>query len=508
MSAASTYIPAPLKGLNLIAPPIYSPQLASQGIGMQLDEARVIQNYWVYESGIRQMPDVTELASYSTSNANVYILNPYTSSKMFYATKNKIYRIDSATDSTPTDVTGAATITTDTWNACFFNDYMFLFNGTDAPLQHDFGAGNVAAFSATGPTATDLLQGTGYKSRLYVIEITDTVFWYGGVNAISGTFTSVDLAPVINRPQSNLLCVFNWTANQGAANEELLVFLTNKGEVLVYSGDYPGAANWQLIARSFIPLAASSDLNVSGQPFYFIANDTHLVTQRGVIPMSAILSSREITDGYYNISRRIKNQILAGANNVITVDKIRPFLYARSNTNQAQLYVMNYETGAWSVYAPTLVANELIISSGFFGEYLILGTGNTGATAGRLLYVDVAGGYGSANMTYKWSTPFLELGNGQIVQSTMIRPLTSNFGISSTVKNTVGVGADFAEPATNANDTKSDSVSADTPTLQELITPGIGRALSYVYSRVGVAAINERNEIHGFRAYFDIGGIH
>ena len=111
MPEQSRYIPAPLGGLNLVAAPLYSPELASQNIGMQLNEARMLQNYWVYDSGIRQMSDVTELASYSTSFANVLILNPYTSSKMFYAVKNKIYRIDSATDNTPTDVTGGATIT-------------------------------------------------------------------------------------------------------------------------------------------------------------------------------------------------------------------------------------------------------------------------------------------------------------------------------------------------------------------------------------------------------------
>lgn len=493
----SAWLPFPRDGINLIAGPG----------DMKPTEAREIKNYWVYDSGLRQMPDVAENAAYSGgSNSNVYILNSY-GTKMFYATKNKLYVIDSATDATPTDKTAALTITYDAWNPLIFNKRLFLFNGTDTPVQHDFGTGNFTASSYTGPTNASLKQGCGYKSRMYLVEITSTAFWYGGVDAFTGTFTSFDLGSIFSFPQSYILCVFGFTFNQGNQNEELFVILSTQGEVLIYSGDYPAAANWQLIGRSIIPFPASYDLTVTGQPFYRIANDTHIVTQRGLIPMSQILAGAVIPDGYYNLSRRIKNQVLASSNNAIAVDRNNPFLYAKSSVNQSQLYVMNYETGAWSVYAPGLAAQELIISSGFFGNYLMLGTGKVDGSSGRILNVSLTG-TAASTMTYTWKSCFQNFGSFLQKQLKMLRVVGLNYGNSSTFKNTVSCSVEFQDASSPTTDTRSVSVSANTNTVQEVFPPATGRWLSPCFSRVGVDAINECNEIQGVEVLFQEGGVH
>ena len=491
----SAWLPFPRDGINLIA-----------GAGdMKPTEAREIKNYWVYDSGIRQMPDVTENEAYTGgSNSNVYILSSY-GTKMFYAAQNKLWQIDSATDTTPTDKTAALTITSDTWNALIFRQRIFLFNGADTPVQHDFGAGNFTASSYTGPTNASLKQGCGYKSRMYLVETNATAFWYGAVDAITGTFTSFDLQSLMSRSQDFILCMFPFTYNQGQYNEDLFVILTVKGEVLVYSGDYPAAANWQLAARTIIPLPASAALTVTGQPFYRIANDVHIVTDRGLIPMSTILAGAIIPNSYYNISRKIKNQVLAASNNVVAVDRSNPFLYCLSAENQSQLYVMNYETGAWSVYEPNLGAGELIISTGFFGNYLMLGTGEVDGSDGRLLNVNLAG-TGSADMDYVWKASFQNYGSFTSKNLKMLRVVGLNYGASSTFKNTVSCSVDFVDASSPTTDTRSTSVAADTNTVQELTPPAMGRWFAPHFSRVGVAAISELNEISGCEVIFEEGG--
>lgn len=487
-------IPPPIDGINLI----------SSQMQFKETEARDIKNYWIYDSGIRQMPDVTANKTYSGSNSNVQILTSYTS-PMFFATQLKLYKITSATSTIPTDVTGAATITQASWNPCIFNKRLFLFNGVDAPLQHDFGAGNFTAFSATGPTLANLKQACGFKSRMYIIDIAATTYWYGAVDAFAGTFTQVDLGSIISLPNSKLLCVFPWTFNQGFNNEEFLVFLTDQGEALIYSGDYPGSANWALVGRSFLPIPAGAGVNSAGQPFYRIANDTYVMTARGLIPMSTIFAGQAITDGYYTISRNIKNQLQSSIVNTISVDRNNPFLYALSSVNQAQLYVMNYERGAWSLYAPTIPSGEVLISTGFFGAYLMISTGKVAGTAGGLYYMNTAG-TAASTLTYTWKTPFFDFGAALQKKVELVRVLGLNYGNSSVFKNTVSVSTEFVDPASPSTDTTSTNVAADTETFQELAPPGLGRRVSLNFTRVGVDGINECNEIQGVEMYYTEGG--
>ena len=493
----SVFIPPPTDGLNLIAPPAQ----------LKETEARDLENYWVFDSGIRQMPQFTQTITYTGAGSNVVPLNSY-DSLFFYATQNKIYKLSTATSTSPTDITGAATITVNDWNPCVFNKKLFLFNGTDTPLYHDYGSGNVTAFSATGPTVANLKQATAYKSRLYAVEKDSTKVWYGSVGAFSGTFTSFDIGDVLTFGSSTLLCVFSWSYNQGLQNEELFVFVTNRGELLIYSGDYPAAANWQLVSKTTIPFPGGYDVVQSGQPFCRVGNDVYITTERGVIPLSSIIAGVPVTDSAYAISRNIKNEISNDTRGG-AVDRVYPFIYFRDVMDLAALYVMNYERGAWSHYTPTLTAvnsiPQLIIGVQFFGDYMMIGTGEPNGLAGSLGYVNLSG-TASSGLTYTWKTRFNNFGTSTKKKVSLIRAHGLNYGASSTFKNTASVSTEFVDPASPLSDTRGTSVAANTLTVQELRPPGTGHWLSPVLSRVGVDAINERNEIQGIEIFYEDGG--
>lgn len=493
----SAFIPPPVEGLNLIAPP---GQLGEQ-------EARSLLNYWVFDSGIRQIPPFTQTITYTGANSNPVLLNSY-DSLIFYSAQNKIFKLSSATSGSPTDVTGAATITSGAWNPCVFNKRLFLFNGVDNPLYHDYGGGNVVAFTATGPTVTTLKQGTGYKSRLYAVQTGSTVVWYGAVGAFSGTFTSFDIGDVLTFGSSTLLCCFTWSYNQGLQNEELFVFLTNRGEVLIYSGDNPGAANWQLVSKTTIPFPGGYDVAASGQPFCRVGNDVYITTQRGVIPLSSIIAGVPVTDSTYSISRKIKNQVSNDTNGG-AVDRINPFVYFRDVVSLSSLYVMNYERGAWSSYMPVLPAvdakTQIILNVRFFGNYMLIATGRPDATAGSIGYVDLSAS-ASSGMTYTWKSRFSNFGTPTQKHLKMLRVHGLNYGASSTFKNTAYCSVEFTDAASPTTDTRSTSVAADTNTIQEVVPPAMGRWLSPVLSRVGVDSINERNEIQGIEMIYEEGG--
>lgn len=507
MALQSAVIPAPLGGLNLTGSPVYSPQLQGSGIGIDITEARKLDNYWIFDSGIRQIPEYVQMYALTGANSNFNALNSY-DSILFYASQRKLFKRTSLSLGADTDVTGAATITLDDWNPCIFAKKIFLFNGADTPLYHDYGGGNFTAFSATGPTVANLKQGCAYKSRLYIVEKSSTKVWYGAVDAFSGTFLSFDIGSILTYGSSTLLACFTWSYNQGQQNEELFVFLTSRGEVLIYSGDYPSHPNWQLVVKTTIPLPGGYDVTASGQPFCNVGNDVYITTQRGVIPLSSIVAGLTAVHSDYAISRKIKNQI-ANDTKGGAVDRINPFVYFRDSLDLASMYVLNYERGAWSHMSltfPTVNSQaQVVISVQFFLGATIISTGSVAGTGGGIGYINMAAGAPNTQ-TYRWATPYIDFLSGKICQSVKAQVVSSNYEENSTVKTTLGVGADFAEPGALAYDTKNTDVTANIPITQELSTPGVGTSLSYVFNRVGASSGTEKNEIHTMRAFYQAGG--
>lgn len=487
----AAFVPPPTGGLNLIAAPDE----------VQPNEATSLANYLIYDSGIRQVGALSQVVQYANTG-NIGFFFPFIDSnaalRALYSNNTKIYRF--ATDESSVDVTGGAVITVDLWNACYFNKHILLFNGTDTPLTHDIGAAShVAAFSATGPTITTLVQATGYKTRLYIAQKNSTVIWWGDVGAFAGTFTSLDLGEIFEFP-GYALCCFNWTFNQGQQNEELFTVLSDAGEVLVYSGDYPDSANWTIIAKARIPKP------LGRQPFVKVAGDTFIITERGMIPMSSILAGNANPNSYYSISRKIKNQTAKAVTPV--ADSSLPFLLAvdseglAANSN-AGLYVMNYERGAWSRLTLSGIVGEVTCLGVFNNKWYI---GTSGSNSTPTLYAIDPLGYASASTTYAWSTGNLNFGSPLQKNIKLLRVLGINYGASSNFKNSVTVAPDFGTTggASAATTAATDRI----PVTQELSPPSYGRRHKFQFSRAGTAAANEKNEIQGFEVFYETGGVY
>ncbi len=489
---SSTFVPPPLDGLNLISGPA----------DYKMTEARVLDNFRVFDFGIRQVGAPTKSIS---TGAEVAMMYPYTqagtqNARMFYATDNKIYRLDSPTAVSGTDITGAAVITTNQWQPCYHNKRLFLFNGIDTPLVHDFGTGNVAAFAPSGPTAALLVQGTSYNHRLYIVEGSSTTLWYGGVDAISGTFRALDLGTVF-KSSGYLSFVTTWTLNQGLENKDFLVAVNSEGEVLMFQGDYPDAANWTLIARSRIPEFFFPFRN---QPYLRLGTELYVTTVRGVIPLSSTIVGSEAQTPYYSASRRIKDQALSSIQP--TADTSYPFAYFPNNVGDGigDIYCLNYERGAWSrIKHGDLTSNSTIRALAVFDGYLMVGTGSSDY---GIWYYDLSAGSASSALTYTWKTPFFDFGSHLVKDMKMIRVLGRNVANAGNVKNSVSISTELIDPASPTVDTASTAVDADSDTIQELAPAGQGRRLSVCFSRVGTDAADELNELRGFEAFMEEGG--
>lgn len=165
--------------------------------------------------------------------------------------------------------------------------------------------------------------------------------------------TAVDLGGVF-RFGGRLVAITDWTFNPGDQNDQYLVIATTTGEILVYAGTDPGAANWGLVARLTVPPIYAY------RPFVQVGAEMLARTTRGVIALSGLLAGRGIDSPYVNYSKNIKDEV--SAQNV-TEDILSSGCWVPERSwvafpekynaslplgSQRGVYICNTERGAWS----------------------------------------------------------------------------------------------------------------------------------------------------------------
>lgn len=491
-NTGTLFIPPPVDGLNLVdAPYVLKPT-----------EARLLDNYVIYDSGIQQVPGLTLNKAHPSE---LYTLIPYRSNlgaeRMLAVDVSKIWRYDSPTSTTPTDITGA--VGGGFYNWCLFNKHLFFFTtGGALPYSFDLADGsNAVASGITGPGVGEYpVTGTGYKNRLYMLSLNSRKVWYGNVGQITGAFTgTVDFSEIL-QTSGQINTIFTWTFNQGLENEELFCILSDTGEILIYAGDYPGAANWELVGRAFAPEPKGGSRHLI---FCKVSGDVYLFTKRGIISLASLVSGNDDAS-YYTISRRIKD----GVNSTVTsaLSPTVPFMFVADSTEQ-NIFCLNYERGAWSkIKLPNWSTFE-VRALAIFGGYLMIAT----YLDFKSVYnVPLSAGSASASLEYNWATPYFDFGEALIQKSSkLLRVVGKNVNNAGTFYNAVRTAVDLDPSGAPQNfDTQQTSVPADSSTVQELRPPGTGYRISYFFTRTGTVTTNELNQIQGFEVLYELGGVY
>lgn len=225
--------------------------------------------------------------------APVQTLEVYTGAdgdKMLAWAGTVIYDASTSTPSSlSTGRTNALAITAMFSNAADDAQHMIIVNGANTP-QHYEGA-TIADLTITGMTTpADLNFVKAFKERLYFAANEKLGFYYLGVGAIQGAISYFDLAQV-SALGGALLCIATVASeSNGETPEDYIVFITTKGELIVYSGyDPSNAANWSLVGRFFtaIPIGQRCAINYN--------SDLVILTKNGAIPFSAIRKTGDKT---------------------------------------------------------------------------------------------------------------------------------------------------------------------------------------------------------------------
>jgi len=136
------------------------------------------------------------------------------------------------------------------------------------------------------------------QERIYFVEKNSLDFWYLPVNALGGTAKQFPLGSIA-RSGGYLQAMGTWTLDAGYGVDDLGAFVTSMGEVIVYKGTDPDNANeWALVG------VWQMGQTYARRCFFKYAGDLLLLTQDGLVPMSAALQSSRL-DPRVNLTDKI-----------------------------------------------------------------------------------------------------------------------------------------------------------------------------------------------------------
>lgn len=161
---------------------------------------------------------------------------PTGSNKLFAATPTIIYNV-----TTPgAGVSSVTSMTNGRWSHTMYansaGSFLYLANGADTPRYYDGSSWTTTVFS--GVTVENLDFVHSHLHRLWFIEKDTLNAWYAPTDAIAGTLTKLILGPFC-KLGGKLVAIGTWTRDGGNGADDYLVFVTSKGEVIIYAGTDP-----------------------------------------------------------------------------------------------------------------------------------------------------------------------------------------------------------------------------------------------------------------------------
>jgi hypothetical protein len=234
------------------------------------------------------------------------------------------------------------------------NEWLLMFNGADSPKYYN-GSAWVEVTGATSPaltgvTPTNIISACTYHGRLFLVEKDTLSFWYLPAGVVGGAAVEFDLSPFASLG-GYLEWAATWTFDAGDGIDDMIVFMTSEGQVIIYTGTDPGsAALFSRVGTYYLgkPLGRRSYVQYAG--------DLLIITQEGIFPMSEGIRKATVNDRVA-ISDKIKNTFNASARsyqanfgwqfqhyhlkNALIVN-----IPVNTTTGQEQ-YVMNTITNSW-----------------------------------------------------------------------------------------------------------------------------------------------------------------
>lgn len=318
--------------------------------------------------------DAVTMTNWYPSTTEVILRNGYTQyatgfpsqveTLMAYsgATTDKLFGISNGSvyDATSGGAVGAAAVTglsNSRWQyvniATSGGNYLYMMNGVDTPYLYDGSSWTaitgVSTPAITGVTTTTLNNPCMFKNRLFMIQQDTLKAWYLPVQSVGGAAQVLDMSSFCQLG-GYLTNVATWTVDAGTGVDDYLVFMTNRGEVIVWEGtDASSPTTWGIkgIWRVGAPIGSRAMIKYAG--------DLLIICQDGVMPMSGALQSSRVNPRVA-LSNKIQNAVSLAVSSYGSNFGWELLYFPKENqiwlnvptaTGYQQQYVMNTITGAW-----------------------------------------------------------------------------------------------------------------------------------------------------------------
>ena len=167
-------------------------------------------------------------------------------------------------------------------NAADAAQHLLMTTGLDTPFYYD--GTSIADLTLTGMTGTasTLNSVFAFKGRVYFGQRDKLGFYYLPTGLIQGALSFFDLGQV-SRLGGYLVAMASYSGDGGNGPRDYIVFITSKGECIIYDGYDPSdATNWNLVGRYYSapPIGRKCTFNYN--------SDLVVITLEGAIPLSEI----------------------------------------------------------------------------------------------------------------------------------------------------------------------------------------------------------------------------
>lgn len=234
---------------------------------------------------------------------SLLVYNSASQANMFAAAGTSIY------DVTSTGAVGAAVVTgTASSKFQYVNittaggSFLLAVNGDEKLRGYDGSAwyqDGDGMHDISGLDTSTVININLHNNRIWLIPDNSLKAYYLGTNSISGAATAFDFSSIA-RLGGHLVGMVTWTIDAGYGMNDNAVFLTSRGEVLVYIGlDPSSTSTWQKIGQFQIGSP------IGNRPFLKWGGDAILINYDGLTPMAQGLQSSRL-DPRVNLTDKIR----------------------------------------------------------------------------------------------------------------------------------------------------------------------------------------------------------
>lgn len=319
--------------------------------------AIVLENFWPTREGIEPRPGFTEQCNIG-ANAVVTLFEHKGSGKFFAASSTRFYEFTSATTGALT-ASGAA-FTDGRWVTYEMQNsggnFLLAVNGVDLLRRFDgtnwLTIDGASTPAITGVATSDLSYVWGHRDRVFFVRKSSLSAYYLATNAIAGAATELPLSATF-RKGGYLLMGGTWSSDSGSGMDDRCWFMTDRGEVAVYSGSNPADPNnWALegVYDVGIPLGRWAVDSIAG--------DVLFATEDGVIPLSAAVRKDPTQLAADSASAAISPDWRTAVINTAGDWRLAKWangsmlmaLPLLSGDNPVSVFAANMETNAWTTF--------------------------------------------------------------------------------------------------------------------------------------------------------------